>query len=494
MNEKDNNSLRGLVNSCFKETHVYVMKDHEVIFPIFPFSLMGEIIIFIDNKLRCVLDIYDEEDIMYMILSKIVPYLDYNELRRKVSNSSEYTFFVPVAGLLPDLLNKSNLADIANKVIEELLNPTKSYALVHLPNVDTSENIGINNDLFLIADIVQDTGDNYFNIDDNKIGDFDFPLENKMTYILIEQVGWNWKLWGSEQPLVYKNILQKLKTFLGLSIIKDIFKTISIPVRESREKSIAHQFGIFSSVEWYEGMPEDCDNPISEDHPDFNDILAVYSEGNELREFCFQKRFFIEDEINLPQAYVDLLNSLTISEYATKPSFNLIKGEMVEPLPQFEKLESPGQFLRKKFDIVRMILNSNDDYAERIKTASLWYLEGYCAESDTFKFIDYTIAVESLLGPEPKDRKKDKENIPLTQTLSDRFGFSLGESLKDRFKIRKEFKRIYNIRSRIVHSGKVILNKDDNEHLNKLEEMAKQLISDAIETYTPEFNDHPADI
>lgn len=499
MNEKDKNNLRGCLKKCIRETRVFVTnKEHRIITPVFGVPLVKEVIALIEQKSKDILDVYDENDIWSMICCKIVPFLNYDELRKKISNDADL-FFAPV-GQLPNLLNESEFIDIANNVIEELINPTKSlYALIQLPNVEPGENIKINNDFFLIADLPEDIIDSkdYFRIDDDKISDSDFPLENKKAYLLIEQTGWNWRMWDFKQPpLVYKNILQKLKTFLGLSLIKDILKTTDVPVNKSKEKRniITHTIGIFLSVDWYEGMPEDCDNPIPEDHPGFNDIRDICSQGDELLEFCFQKRFFFEDEISLPQIYADLINSLTITEYATKPSFNLIKGKIIEPLPQFEKLESPEQFLRKKFDKVRIILNSNDHYAEKIKAASLWYLEGYCAESDTFKFIDYTIAVEALLRPEPKDKKKDKENIPLTQTLSDRCGFSLGKSLKKKEEIKKYFKDIYDIRSRIVHSGKVILNKDDNEHLNKLEEMTKQLISDAIDTYSPECNDHLTEI
>ncbi len=474
MNEKDKNNLRGRLKKCIRETDVLVAKDHRMILPMSYYSRVKEIIALIEQKSKDILDVYDENDIWSMISCYISPFLNYDELRKNISNNTDLEFFAPV-GQLPDLLDESKFIEIANNVLQELLNPTKSYALVQLPNVEPGENIRINNDLFLIADLVQDIGENYFKIDDEEIGDFAFPLENGTTYLLIEQAGWDWRMWGSEQPLVYRKVLQKLKTFLGLSFIKDIFETTSMSVNKSKEKrNIAHPIGMFRSVEWYEGMPADCDDPISEDHPDFDDIRAAYSQGDEFLEFSFQKRFFIEDEINLPQIYVDVVNSLTITEYPTKPSFDPKK---VLVFPRSEKLESPGQFLRKEFDKVRIILNSNDDYAERIKSAALWYLEGYCAESDTFKFIDYTIAVESLLG------RKDKA---LIQTLSDRCGFSLGKNLKEKEEIREKFKDIYGIRSRIVHSGKVILNKDDNEHLNKLEGMIKQLISDAIETYSPE--------
>mgnify|MGYP001073157612 CR=1 FL=1 len=481
MNEKDKNNFRGLLNKCFRETNVYIYTDHKVILPIFQSSLTDEIINLINQKLKNIMAIYEELDIRYMILHKIANFLNYDVLQEKISNNTGNTGF-DLIGKLPDLLDQSKFVDIADNIIKELVNPTKSYALVQLPNVELPENIRINNDLFLIADI----GD-YFTIADADREYFNFPLENNKTYLLIEQVGWGWKILDHEQSLAYKNLLQKLKIFIGLSFIINILDTSSTPINKSKEKrNIALPVGIFSSTTewseglWYEGVSEEEEgwyDPIPEDHPDFDDLKETYSGSDELKEFCFQKRFFIEDEINLPQIYVDRLNSLTITEYATKPSFNLIKGEIIEPLPHFEKLESPGQFLRKKFENVRIILNSTDHYAERIKAASLWYLEGNCAESDTFKFIDYTIAVESLLGG------KDKINIPLAERLSDRCGFSLGKNLKGKEKIKKDFKEIYDIRSRIVHIGKVILNKNDKEYLKELEKMTKKLISNAIKTY-----------
>lgn len=499
MNEKDKNNLRGHIKKCIRETDVSIHTDLKFVLPVFPFSLQDEINTFINRKLKDIPEIYDKRDIWWMIISHIATFLKYDELRNKITNNSDNRGFVSV-GKLPDFLDRSKFIDIANKIIERLVNPTKSYALLQLPNVELPENIKINNDLFLVAGI-----DDYFKVHDNDKKDFTFPFEGNKTYLFLEQLGVNFR-WKSTESLLFKNLLQKLKSFLGLSLIMDIFDTPSIPVDKSEEKrNRALPLGIFSAATewseclWWEGVSEEdyedsgWYDPMPEDHPDFNDMQDAYSQGDEFLEFCFQKRFFIEDEINLPQIYVDLVNSLAITGYATKPSFRriLMEEEIIKPLPQFEKLESPGQFLRKKFDKIRIILNSNDDYAQRIKSAALWYLEGYCAESDTFKFIDYTIAVESLLGRKDKDKE---ENIPLTQTLSDRCGFSLGKNLKEKEKIRKKFKDIYDIRSRIVHSGKVILNEDDNKYLNRLEEMTKQLISDAIETYSPECNDHPLEV
>ena len=219
MNEKDKNNLRGRLKKCIRETDVLVAKDHRMILPMSYYSSVKEIIAFIEQKSKDILDVYDENDIWSMISCYISPFLNYDELRKKISNNTDLEFVAPV-GQLPDLLNESKFIEIANNVLQELLNPTKSYALVQLPNVEPGENIRINNDLFLIADLVQDIGENYFKIDDDKIGDFAFPLENGKTYLLIEQAGWDWRIWGSEQPLVHKKILQKLKTFLGLSLIK----------------------------------------------------------------------------------------------------------------------------------------------------------------------------------------------------------------------------------------------------------------------------------
>ena len=179
MNDKDKDNFRGCLKKCFRKTHVYVTnKEHRIITPMFDVSLVKEIIALIEQKSKDILDVYDENDIWSMICCKIVPFLNYDELRKKISDDADLQFFAPV-GQLPDLLNESEFIDIANNVIEELINPTKSYALIQLPNVEPGENIRINNDLFLIADLPKHiiSSEDYFRIDDDRIKDFYFAVK-----------------------------------------------------------------------------------------------------------------------------------------------------------------------------------------------------------------------------------------------------------------------------------------------------------------------------
>jgi len=502
--DKDKNNFKGHLNKCFRETGVGLLTKYRTIVTVFPSSLSNEFIDLVYKKYENISDIYDELDINCMIRSKIASFLDYDELFKKISNSIDSPDDDPEGGFvflgdLPYLLNKSKykiISDkISDKIIEEIENPAKSYALVQLPQVELSKNIKINSDFSFISDL-----NDFFYIHNDDKEYFNFPFEKNKTYLLIKHIGRNWRSLETEgQPLFYKTLLHKIKTFFGLSCIMDIFKFSGTFINKSKNKrDIASTVGIFSSLEWAEEArwykdliieEEDLGNPIPEDHPDYNALKEDYSGGDELKKDFFQKRFFIEDEINLPQIYIDLFNSLTITEFATKPSFNLMEGlEIKKPLPQFEKSKNPEQILRRKFEKIRVILNSNDDYAERIKASSLWYFEGYYTENDTFKFIFYTIAVESLLGLEEEEKVKKNIHIPLTERLSNRCGFSMGKSLKEKEKIKNEFTDIYEIRSRIVHRQKTILNKDDNEYLKKLEKITKQLIANTIETYEPENN------
>ena len=488
MKKKDKDNFRGEIRKCCEATSVYISGDIEsrVIIPIFKISLTDKLFELIRQKTPLILTAYEQIDIFFLIAFRISRLLDYDELRNDLPNNKQCTGLAEV-GKLPDLLSRSKIIDIANntadEIIRELENPTESYALVQLPNVELhGSNIEISDDIILLGDIrAGDVGDDYFNIDDEQES-FSFSLEKKKAYVLMEQMGRNWRgNFRYGEPLVYKNLTQKLKTFLGLSLIRDIFDTSNIA--ESKEKRrINLLMGIFSSAEWYEGFPEDSEGPIPGSDPKFEIAREMYSEGDELRRFCFQKRFFLEDEMRLPQTLVNLLDSLTVSETSTKRGFDWIKGKII-PLHRVDKVKSPAEYLREAFEPMRIVLSSIDEYAERIKAASLWYLDGFCADNDTFKFIDYTIAIESLLGPKDK-RGEHKGHIPLTESLSDRCGFSLGENLKEREEIKLFFKKkIYETRCRIVHEGKTILSRDDNEILKKLETMAKQLINDAISTH-----------
>ncbi len=485
MDEKNKVNLKGIIRKCLKETYLYAFfRNGKIIFPLFPISLTDEIYGLITKKYQKIADIYGQKEIYEMILSKTRMHLNSNAF----SNLFEGHVIekgLSEIGKMKDLVEESKFAEITDNItydiIREIVEPGYSYSLIQLPNVELYENIGISDDLILASDTkcADVLGhEDFFRIAKNIGENISFSLENKKTYLLIKQCGRNWFFVDDEEPLVYKNLKRQLKIFIGLSLIKGIFIITNI-ARTERKAKIDLPIGIFLAGEWFEGIPQEEEDPIYEDHPEFDEIRDIFANGDDLRHFCFQKRFFLNDEIKLPETTVKLIDSLAISDRISKPIIDRNEGKIIKlPLPNIENTSTPEAKLRTEFGKLETIFDSNEVYAERIKASSLWYLEGCCADNDTVEFINYTIAIEALLGG------ANKKDLPLTEVLSNKCGFWLGKSLEEKEKIGNYFKsKIYSTRSKIVHTGKAILNQKDNEALKDLKQMTEQLIINAIETY-----------
>ena len=113
------------------------------------------------------------------------------------------------------------------------------------------------------------------------------------------------------------------------------------------------------------------------------------------------------------------------------------------------------------------VLGADDPFAERIRTASEWYFESLCADNETFKLIQMTTAIEALLG-------EGKEQV--TERLADRCSFLLAKNQKERNAIRDDFLEIYDMRSNVIHTGRVMLSDEEHPYLDKL----KKILEDAI--------------
>jgi len=492
INEKDKDNLRGLITKTIDGMELHMPKGTRDLIPTFEPSLIDEIHSFIKKKISWIEDIYEKEDIIFFIVflvkkkllgsqyefmrDKMAQLFEENaskidEEEKKLKDEEGDDYELEITGIVNfDVVkrtdrskNKLHYRDIANDIINELEDPTRCYALVQLPKVELQESIQVTDAISLeknLEDFVMRPmpGDE----------DIQFPIENNRTYLLIEQVGCFMRFFKSNRSLVSKNIITKFKTFLGLSIINDIFNVPSGPsVKIDNDQKRDFSIGIFispSSVISHGGIFKWLFNKHK------NDIDFIQQVSSKLDLFYY-------DEISISEIYGSLLRSLYTPDYSTYNPFHLIVGKRKRPLHQFKRPEKNLELLNEKFEKTRKILNSTNDYAQRIKSASLWYLEGYAAENETFKFINYTIALESLLGA------RNEEGISLTENLSSRCGFWLGESLKEKEEIRKLFrKEIYETRSRIVHEGRTILKKQDSETLEKLESMTKNIINQAIMT------------
>lgn len=108
--------------------------------------------------------------------------------------------------------------------------------------------------------------------------------------------------------------------------------------------------------------------------------------------------------------------------------------------------ESVTACLSSSFSTFDKVFNTEyegDDIAA-IRTAIEWAFDSNSNDNDTVAFIQVCIGLEALLG-------EGVGQEPLTDTLADRCAYLLGNSLKSRKDIKRNFKELYRLRSNLVH-------------------------------------------
>jgi len=98
-------------------------------------------------------------------------------------------------------------------------------------------------------------------------------------------------------------------------------------------------------------------------------------------------------------------------------------------------------------------INSN---AERIRTAMEWYFDADITQNQTVSFIQRCIGLEAMLGV-----KGDDQIRSITDRLSDRYSYLLGDTASERSVLKGQFKKVYGKRSDLVHARRSILSLAD---------------------------------
>lgn len=113
--------------------------------------------------------------------------------------------------------------------------------------------------------------------------------------------------------------------------------------------------------------------------------------------------------------------------------------------------------------INRLLINVNPNQIERrILRALEWFSSGFSEKNESHRYIQYCVALESLLG-------KQEPLSPLTVEIAERVAFLWTNDVNKRVSIKSDFRnKIFSLRGRILHSGHSI--KDEElEYLSKLE-------------------------
>ena len=74
-----------------------------------------------------------------------------------------------------------------------------------------------------------------------------------------------------------------------------------------------------------------------------------------------------------------------------------------------------------------------------------WAIDANASSNETMAFLQRCIGLEAVLGSDERARG-------ITDRLSDRYAYLLGRTQSEREVLKRDFERVYNLRSEIVHS------------------------------------------
>lgn len=100
--------------------------------------------------------------------------------------------------------------------------------------------------------------------------------------------------------------------------------------------------------------------------------------------------------------------------------------------------------LEKCLLFAEKILKSEAAGSDGVRAACSWSVDARISEDPVIAFIQVCIGLESLFG-------EGVENGTLTSTLADRCAFALAPTISERELIRDRFRKLYGVRSRLVH-------------------------------------------
>ena len=117
----------------------------------------------------------------------------------------------------------------------------------------------------------------------------------------------------------------------------------------------------------------------------------------------------------------------------------------------------------------RLILKSpqvQTDMEKKLMGTTHWLAEATKPDTNNSKFTKISIALETLLGEEPKD--EDLKVRGITAMLAERAAFIAGTDLDDKHAIDRDVRRYYGMRSNVLHGRKGDVSLDDIDGFGKL--------------------------
>lgn len=168
-------------------------------------------------------------------------------------------------------------------------------------------------------------------------------------------------------------------------------------------------------------------------------------------------------------------------EYVSSIYLNSTHQRLIRQLDGSKSLLSDESLKRYYLGMVRNFgveisgaLNANREGATTLFRSAKWLCESVLSEDPVSAFVQAAVSMEILIGE--KD-PKDASDISITALLRNRCAYALARNHAERRKISVLVKDIYDVRSKIVHTGRDSLTQKERSLLSELRMLLFRLLS-----------------
>ncbi|QNE31861.1 hypothetical protein F1C10_07895 [Sphingomonas sp. NBWT7] len=111
--------------------------------------------------------------------------------------------------------------------------------------------------------------------------------------------------------------------------------------------------------------------------------------------------------------------------------------------------------------------------SKTLQLATKWFFDSFKGTDDTLKYIRLMVTIEILLG-----EHADTSKASLGELLGNRLAYLIGKNHQDRAEVLNEFKKIYGVRSSILHHGKHKLSSLEHSYISRLRTYCERAITE----------------
>jgi hypothetical protein len=156
-----------------------------------------------------------------------------------------------------------------------------------------------------------------------------------------------------------------------------------------------------------------------------------------------------------PQKVLKTEFPLDLSKWINSVDLNWDGPELTKAVADGAVEPVVKNFLKRPIELIEC----NVEESIRVKSAIQWCFDSYISENKTLSFLQVCIGLEALLGD-------DGYNGSLTEILADRCSYLISSDIKGRKTIKKNFKELYDARSKLVHGNATELDSNQRYFLN----------------------------